>query len=218
MENTLKEKKVSRDSFGKYEELLKKWQKTINLVSPKTLSNLWERHFADSLYLYDFIKDKDLIIDIGSGAGFPAMVLAIVGSNEKNFPKIVMIEADERKCFFLQEIKRAYNLKDTQVEIKNIRVENLNKDIEEKGNSDYEQKAKYITGRAFAPLDKFLDLCKTIIDSNTEMYLLKGDNIQEEIKEAKNHWDFQTSIYKKDNGTVTKVWDIKKNRTTDRSI
>lgn len=197
------DKDFDKEIFGKYETLLKKWQKAINLISPTTINNIWERHFEDSLYLYNFIKDKKEIIDIGSGAGFPAMVLAVAGKNKKEFPKITLIEADERKSFFLNEIKRAYELDDTKVEIKNTRIENF---MIPTGNN----LKNCITGRAFAPLCKFIDLCKNIITEQTEMYLLKGNNINEEIKDAKKNWNFEYTIYKKENGIIIKIWNINK--------
>ena len=215
IENITKYEMVDKKIFDKYETLLKKWQKAINLVSPKTLNELWERHFLDSLYLYDFIKGKENIIDIGSGAGFPAMVLAVAGKDEKDFPKITLVEADERKSFFLNEIKRAYAIDDTRVEIKNQRIENLQNqaysnpilnDIQLCNVSEWD----CIIGRAFAPLYKFIDLCKNIITKQTEMYLLKGDNINEEIIDAKKNWEFDYTIYKKKNGVIVKIWNIKR--------
>ena len=208
MDKIILKENFDKKIFTKYEELLQKWQKAINLVSPNTLNNVWERHLEDSLYLYDFIKDKENIFDIGSGAGFPAMVLAIAGKDEKDFPKITLVEADERKCFFLQEIKRAYNLTDDRVKIKNIRIENLENPADSmipSGNNFI----NCITGRAFAPLETFFDLCKNIINNKTEMILLKGDNYQEEISKAEKNWCFKYSVYKKKNGVIIRINNIK---------
>ena len=179
-----------KELFEKYITTLTKWQKAINLISPKTIPQLWERHFKDSLTLYDYVKDKENIFDIGSGGGFPGMVLAVAG-----IKNITFIEADERKCFFLNEIKKEYNL---DVEIKNIRVENLN------------TQALCIIGRAFAPLDKFFDLCKNIINEKTEMFLLKGENINEEINKTKNNWNFNYNLIKKYNGFIIQIQNISK--------
>ncbi len=180
----------NKEIFNKYIETLKKWQKAINLVSPSTLPNLWKRHFKDSLCLYDYIKDKKNIFDIGSGAGFPALVLNIAG-----IKGITCIESDERKCFFLNEIKKEYGL---DCKIINDRVENI------------DVKADCIIGRAFAPLEKFLILCEKLIYNKTEIILLKGENINKEIKESKNNWDFDYNLYKKQDGFIIKISNISK--------
>ena len=181
---------IKKEKFEKYIKILLKWQKAINLISPKTIPSIWERPFKDSLFLYDYVKDKKNIYDIGSGGGFPGMVLSVAGIKGINF-----IEADERKCFFLKEIKKEYNL---DCNIINNRVENIN------------SKADTIIGRAFAPLDKFLNLCENIIYNKTEMYLLKGENINEEISKAKNDWNFDYELYKKQDGFIIKITNISK--------
>lgn len=179
-----------KEKFDNYVKILLKWQKAINLISPKTIPQVWERHFKDSLFLYDYIKDKKNIFDIGSGGGFPGMVLSVVG-----IKNITFIESDERKCFFLNEIKKEYNL---DCKIINDRVENIN------------SKADTIIGRAFAPLDKFLNLCENIIYEKTEMYLLKGENINKEIEESKKDWNFNYNLYKKIDGFIIKISNISK--------
>ena len=179
-----------KENFDNYIKILLKWQKAINLISPKTISQVWERHFKDSLFLYNYVKDKENIFDIGSGGGFPGMVLSVAG-----IKNITFIEADERKCFFLNEIKKEYKL---DCKIINERVENL------------KLKADTITSRAFAPLDKFLNLCENIISEKTEMYLLKGNNINKEIEDSKNNWNFDYNLYKKSDGFIIKISNISK--------
>ncbi len=181
---------IKKEKFENYIKILLKWQKAINLISPKTIPSIWERHFKDSLYLYDYLKDKENIYDIGSGGGFPGMVLSVAGIKGINF-----IEADERKCFFLKEIKKEYNI---DCNIINDRVEKI------------KSKANTIIGRAFAPLDKFLDLCENIIYDKTEMYLLKGENINEEINKAKINWNFNFVLNKKQDGFIIKITNISK--------
>ena len=94
---------VSRETYEKlctFHKVLKKWQNSINLISNNTVKNIWERHFLDSAQLYQFVKGVEgNIIDFGSGAGFPGLVLAIMG--KKN---IHLVESDYKKCVFLKEI------------------------------------------------------------------------------------------------------------------
>ena len=94
---------VSRETYEKFEiyhETLLKWQKSINLISNSTLNNIWVRHFLDSGQLYNFTKNiSGNILDFGSGAGFPGLILAIMGNNNINF-----VESDQKKCTFIREV------------------------------------------------------------------------------------------------------------------
>ena len=113
---------VSRETYDRlclFHKILIKWQKSINLISKNTIENTWERHFLDSAQLYKFVRDiEGNIIDFGSGAGFPGMVLAIMG--KKN---IHLVESDYKKCVFLKEIAM---LTETDITIHNCRIEELN--------------------------------------------------------------------------------------------
>ena len=100
----------SKEVLGKlelYHDLLISWQKKYNLVGPSTLKDIWERHFIDSAQLFSILplehKEKP-IYDIGSGAGFPGMVLAIMGRKD-----IVLCESSSKKCIFLEEVKNKTN-------------------------------------------------------------------------------------------------------------
>src|SRR5262245_1521225 len=97
---------VSRETFQRlevYAELLKKWQRAINLLSPGTLENIWDRHFADSIQITNLIPmGMKKVVDLGSGAGFPAMVLSIARPDLD----IHLIESDSRKCEFLKNVSR----------------------------------------------------------------------------------------------------------------
>lgn len=113
---------VSRETYDRlclFQKILIKWQKSINLIGKNTIENTWERHFLDSAQLYKFVRDiEGNIIDFGSGAGFPGMVLAIMG--KKN---IHLVESDYKKCVFLKEIAM---LTETDITIHNCRIEELN--------------------------------------------------------------------------------------------
>ena len=89
---------VSRETFNKFKifiEVLLKWQKSVNLISNSTINTIWKRHFLDSAQLYTYSQDiKGNILDIGSGAGFPGMILAMMGNNNVN-----LIESDQKNVF-----------------------------------------------------------------------------------------------------------------------
>src|SRR5690606_9447814 len=115
-----------------YQALLLKWNKAINLISKSTEENCWERHILDSLQLLNYIQDKDIhLVDIGSGAGLPGIVLSIAGVR-----RVTIVESDQRKCSFLLQ---ASKLSSNKIEIVNDRIENL------KGLS-----CDILTARAFA--------------------------------------------------------------------
>ncbi len=172
---------VSRETFEKlciFHETLTKWQKTINLISKNSVHCIWERHFLDSAQLYKFVKNiKGNIFDFGSGAGFPGMVLAIMG--KKN---IHLVESDYKKCVFLKEIAM---LTEVDITIHNCRIEDLsfiNVDL--------------ITCRALAPLNKLIDYVEIFTNKSIKanqnkpkLLFLKGkscDNELSKLRKIKN--------------------------------
>ena len=166
---------VSRETYKKFcvfQEILFKWQKSINLISKNTIKNTWERHFLDSAQLYKFVTGiEGNIIDFGSGAGFPGLVLAIMG--KKN---IHLVESDHKKCVFLKEIAM---LTETDITIHNCRIEDLsfiNVDL--------------ITCRALASLSKLIDYVdiftkKSLVEKPKppKLLFLKGKSYYSEVME-----------------------------------
>ena len=133
---------VSRETYEKlviFYKTLIKWQKSINLISKSSIENIWVRHILDSAQLYRYTEKIDgNILDFGSGAGFPGLILAMMG--HKN---IHLVESDQKKCTFLREVAM---LSETEVTIHNNRIENLKFfDVE------------LITARALAQLNKLIN-------------------------------------------------------------
>ena len=164
---------VSRETFNRFKifiEVLLKWQKSVNLISNSTIKSIWKRHFLDSAQLYSYSQEiKGNILDIGSGAGFPGMILAIMGNNN-----VCLIESDQKKCIFLREVARLTN---TKVKIYNCRIEDL----------DY-MKPELIISRALAPLSKLIEYVDNHMNKNIEenkvtpkLLFLKGKNYKNEI-------------------------------------
>jgi 16S rRNA (guanine527-N7)-methyltransferase len=128
------------------------------------------------------------------------MVLAIAGTRG-----ISLVEADKRKCIFLEEVKCSYGL---DVGIINERAEKLRA-----GDGTIPAGgASCITGRAFAPLERFLELCGGLIGPRTAMFLLKGRNVGEETETAKKNWDFEYTLHDKPGGYVMELHDIKRKK------
>ena len=166
---------VSRETYEKlcmFHKTLMKWQNSINLISKNTIKNVWERHFLDSAQLYKFVKGVEgNIIDFGSGAGFPGLVLAIMG--KKN---IHLVESDYKKCVFLKEIAM---LTEIDITIHNCRIEDLNLI-----NVDL------ITCRALAPLSKLIEYVEIFINKSPmesqefpKLLFLKGKSYYSEVME-----------------------------------
>ena len=174
---------VSRETEAKlrhYIALLEKWQKAINLVSPKTIPQAWERHILDSLQLASFIAENRIVFDFGSGAGFPGMVLAIARPDLK----ITLFESDNRKCSFMQAVSRETQ---TPVTVINHRIETL----------PATEIPDAITARALASLKDLLSLSLPYAQLNSKLILLflKGGQVGQEINEAKALYDFSHRLF-----------------------
>ncbi len=164
---------VSRETLARlqaFESLLRQWQKTINLVSVRTLDDIWRRHFLDSGQLCRLMPDAKTIVDIGSGGGFPGLVIAIMTGDH-----VTLIEADQRKAAFLREAARVTSA-DTEV-------------IAGRAEAVPATPADVVTARALAPLSKLLFLAEPWVRPGGRCYFLKGANVEEELTDAKRLWD-----------------------------
>jgi 16S rRNA (guanine527-N7)-methyltransferase len=166
-------------SLIKYKEMLETWQEKINLVSSSTLPHAWERHFKDSLQLLAFLPpQKATLVDLGSGAGFPGLVLAIVRPQTLD---VTLIESDLRKCLFLENVSRETF---SRVTILRSRIESIKNMIQ------YD----VVTARGFAPLSLLLDYSFPLMKKKGVGIFLKGKKAEEEILEAQKKWDFDLEI------------------------
>ncbi len=196
---------VSRETLAKliiYERLLKKWQKTINLISPADLDDIWHRHIYDSAQLADYLPDAKenalRWVDLGSGAGFPGIVMAIMGKGKINMH---LCESDERKCGFLQQVARET---ETKITVYNQRIEASAPEIIEKlGVVDV------ISARALAPLREICALMHPFWGKTTYALLHKGQNWQSELKIAKQDWTFTAQDYISKTEERARILEIK---------
>ena len=182
------------EKFIEYEKLLKEWSTKINLVAPSTLTDIQNRHIKDSAQLAKYIPKDVKIIDLGSGAGFPGVVLAILGWN------VTCIESIGKKTKFLSELKQKLDLKN--LTIINDRIENfLSKTPVNAGEFIF-------TARAFAPLIKIFDYTHK---TNCRLFLLKGREIETEITTAKTRYKFYYELYKSETGDgyIVYVYNLK---------
>ena len=164
---------VSRETSVKFEiylKTLKKWQNNLNLVGSSTLDDPWRRHILDCGQISRYIDQRDReIIDLGSGAGLPGIILSIMG-----YKNVLMVDSDFKKTVFISEALRACGLKST---VLTDRVENLKS-----------LKNKTIVSRAFSSISLTLNLLKEKIQKDTELILLKGKQAKKEIIDAEFYW------------------------------
>ena len=164
-----------------YHALLGKWQKSINLVSDSTLPSAWSRHFYDSAQLLQYFpKHRRVVADLGSGAGFPGMVLSILNPDLN----MNLIESDERKCLFLRTVSRET---DTNVSIHHGRIERVRESLA----------PEIVTGRAFADLSRILELSSVWNRKNKalQLILLNGEKADEEVQQARAHYSFSVESF-----------------------
>lgn len=165
-----------------YLALLIRWQKAINLVSNKTLEDAGNRHFLDSAQIVPHIpEDGRAMVDLGSGAGFPGLVLAILRPGME----VHLIESDQKKCAFLETVSRETG---TPVIVHCARIDSL------AGSFPVD----LVTARALAPLRTLLDHITPWIETSPRIQavFLKGSDIQSEIQAAQGDWAFEAQTHK----------------------
>ena len=179
---------VSRETLAKiktYEIELRRWQKAVNLVSPSTLEQIWHRHFADSAQLASLVPAGSRhLVDIGSGGGFPGLVLAALCEARSDF-RVTLVESDTRKASFLRETARRMQI---PVEMLSTRIES---DASVKQLNDVDT----ITARAFAPFDRLFGLVSPVFGSDTVGLFLKGRDVDREVEDAAANWSFDIELH-----------------------
>lgn len=195
---------VSRETLQKLKDFkvqLLEWNQKINLVSKNAENELDFRHILDSLQLLEHIDNNaKLIIDIGSGSGFPGIVLAIALQEKIPEAKILLVESITKKTVYLKDICGCLGL--TNVEVINNRAENI-----------VFKNADYITARAVATIDKIYNFTKTIYSKNTRYLLLKGKSGNEELQEARKKWTFKVNSFANKycaDGYLYEIFDLRK--------
>jgi len=174
--------RVSREtikSLINYEKILVKANKNLNLIGKSTIDNIWVRHFLDSAQLIDFIdKNCKTLVDLGSGAGFPGVILALIVKDRKIPLKIKLIDKSPKKIKFLNDLTDQLNLK----------CEILNENIFDK--------TKILTGdvyvaRAFKPIGKILELIHSNAKNWKKVFVFLGKNGKSELLQASKTWDIE---------------------------
>lgn len=169
---------VSRETIERldiYAAELIRWNKAINLVAPRTLEHVWERHFLDSWQVVSLAGAVDgPWLDLGSGGGFPGLVAAACQP-----APVTLVESDQRKSVFLRETARRMGV---DVTVRTERIEAVAPFA-----------AAMITARALAPLHRLFEYCHGFAGPETRMLFLKGQDVDGELTEAAKYWKFEAS-------------------------
>lgn len=175
---------VSRETREKLELLereLRRWQAIKNLVGPATLDHIWDRHIVDSLQLLDLVPEARTWIDLGSGAGFPGLVLGIAG--QERGLKVHLVESNSRKCAFLRQIAR---LTGASATVHEARLETV--------IPGFVGKAEVVSARALASLTQLLEWTEPMLKAGTIGLFPKGREVESELTEARKRWTFEADI------------------------
>ena len=160
-------------ALARYDALLLKWAGKINLVGKATLADRWRRHFLDSAQVFDLLPaGARRLIDLGAGAGFPGLVLAILGAARGL--RVELIESDQKKCAFLRAVTRETA---APAVVHAARAEALRL-----------PPADIVTARALAPLNELLELAAPFVGETTRGFFLKGRDVDVELTRAAKYW------------------------------
>jgi 16S rRNA (guanine527-N7)-methyltransferase len=164
-----------------FRDYLLKQNEVMNLIGPATVPHFWSRHVLDSAQLLDRRPDARVWADLGAGAGFPGLVLAILLKHSDGpAPKIYLIDSLAKRCRFLMDLVDQLKL---PAEVINDRAENLNLTVD------------VVTARAFAPFPRLFTFAETFFRNGAEGWFLKGENVESELAEAGKQWRFEVEQY-----------------------
>ncbi|MEM5515681.1 16S rRNA (guanine(527)-N(7))-methyltransferase RsmG [Henriciella sp. AS95] len=173
--SALNELNVSRETLElveRYVELLNEWRQKINLIGPREMDHIWFRHVLDSAQLIPMTGPGASIIDLGSGAGFPGLILACHAKQAGG--QVSMVESVGKKCAFLMDVVSKLQL---PAHVENRRVEALTP-----------KSVDFVTARAFAPLPKLLDYSEPWLSRGATGLFFKGERWREELTDAQECW------------------------------
>ena len=167
---------------------LERWQAAKNLVSSATLADVWTRHIADSLQLFSLAPDRERWLDLGSGGGFPGLVIGICLA-ERGTGQIDLVESNARKCAFLRHAARVTG---ARVKVHAARIDDV--------IGNFTGQVDVVTARALAPLTQLLGWCEDLLRTGTLGLFPKGQHLDTELTDSARYWKIQAT-------TVSSVTD-----------
>ncbi len=166
----------TKERLETYAATLIKWNPKINLVSKKSLEDLWTRHILDSVQVFDAVQPTGKWLDIGSGGGLPGIIVGIVAAEFAPNLNVTLMESDQRKCAFLRNVARECGI---SVSVTSDRIEKATP-----------QAADILSARALADLDLLLEFVDRHMVSSGTAVFPKGASWKKEVDNARNHWRF----------------------------
>ncbi|MDT3685232.1 MAG: 16S rRNA (guanine(527)-N(7))-methyltransferase RsmG [Pseudorhodoplanes sp.] len=168
--------------LDRFVELLIHWQNSINLVAPSTLPKLWTRHIADSLQLLMLIETPILWVDLGSGGGFPGMIIAC-SLAEHAGAEVHLVESNQKKAAFLREAARVTG---APAKVHAMRIEDF--------ADDFSGRPDVVSARALAPLADLLELAYPLLKTGAVGLFPKGQDVGAELTQASKYWKFEHDL------------------------
>ncbi|SLN69385.1 Ribosomal RNA small subunit methyltransferase G [Falsiruegeria litorea R37] len=171
---------VSRETFKRletYVALVKKWNPAINVVSRKSLDDIWPRHIVDSVQLFTCIETSKSWLDLGSGGGFPGAVISILANEFSADTSVTLVESDQRKSAFLRNVSRETS---SDFRVISKRIEQVEP-----------QHADVISARALTNLSGLMAFCERHLNPAGVAIFPKGATWKKEVSEAQRDWQFE---------------------------
>lgn len=196
---------VSRETavaFDRWRELLVEANEHTNLVGRSTLQDFWERHALDSMQLMDLLPpDTRSVADLGAGAGFPGLALALAFRDRGTDARVVLIDSVAKKTAFLNRVITEIEL---AAEARTIRVEDM----------DPAESFQVVTARAFAPLNKLLGFAAPLLKGGVAGLFFKGRHYRDELTEARKHWTFESEVIPSQtgDGVILRISEVQRVR------
>lgn len=177
--NGVRVSRETQERLQHFAQLFQKWAKTINLVAPSTVDDLWRRHIADSAQIFQLRPQTDHWVDLGSGGGFPGVITAILLA-ELGAGHVDLVESNQKKAAFLRVCLRECDARGT---VHPIRIEEASAAIPD---------CDIISARALAELDGLLNYSAPWLERNENLILLlhKGRDYERELQKARGRWEF----------------------------
>jgi 16S rRNA (guanine527-N7)-methyltransferase len=176
---------VSRETIARLDifvSLLLTWQSRINLISSNTSDQIWSRHILDSLQLIDLVDEWQDWVDIGSGAGFPGLIVAIAAAEQSN-RKVWLVESNYKRCAFLREAARATG---ANVQIVNQKIESAADQLPPTPD--------IVSARAVAPLSQLFEMAYPLLKTGGVGLFPKGQDVESELTAAAKYWRFGAAL------------------------
>lgn len=168
--------------LDRFADLLIHWQNSINLVAPSTIPELWTRHIADSLQLLMLVETPMLWIDLGSGGGFPGMIIAC-SLAEHAGAEVRLVESNQKKAAFLREAARVTGV---PAKVHAMRIEDF--------AADFSGRPDVVSARALAPLADLLGLAYPLLKTGAAGLFPKGQDVDAELTQASKYWKFEHDL------------------------